>query len=158
MQMFEYVNNYDYKCACIHTFVNNTLSLMWKTVCFSPPETRNPVSLSVAPLNDVALEVRWDAGAIPSASGFVVEWAAASESSPRPWPHWQKLSSNCSRVNLSGERSPLPVTPSGTTPTSPYQVPQKAQSRRVLIPNNQSLCQLVLLIFTLPTREDGANW
>ncbi|KAJ8374432.1 hypothetical protein SKAU_G00050120 [Synaphobranchus kaupii] len=62
-------------------------------------ESRDPVAFSVAALDNVTLEVRWDVHAVLLASGFLVEWCVAAESSPCR-PHWQKLGPNCAGVNI----------------------------------------------------------
>ncbi|XP_061094673.1 interleukin-6 receptor subunit beta isoform X2 [Conger conger] len=61
-------------------------------------ETRSPVAFRVGALDDFTLTVLWDP--VPSASGFVVEWRAASDPPPR-WPRWRKLGPHCSGVNVS---------------------------------------------------------
>ncbi|KAG7456887.1 hypothetical protein MATL_G00240670 [Megalops atlanticus] len=49
-----------------------------------------PVAVSVTPLDDHRLEVGWTAPSGQSASGFIVEWVAVSETG-RHSPYWQRL-------------------------------------------------------------------
>ncbi|KAJ8277258.1 hypothetical protein GJAV_G00073190 [Gymnothorax javanicus] len=91
------------RCSCA-LFAWNTAGNSTRAVIGIPStqhrETRDPLAVSVSPLDDITLGVQWTHPlAASSVSGFVVEWCAVSESSPC-WPHWQRLSPNCSSVNI----------------------------------------------------------
>ncbi|KAM4625280.1 interleukin-6 receptor subunit beta-like [Polymixia lowei] len=85
------------RCSCFLTASNSAgtspEAQIW-LLGVSETEPPPPSQITVRPLDDNSLDVRWTAPVDQSLSGFVVEWSAVTEEKSSIL-HWNRLSSSC---------------------------------------------------------------
>ncbi|XP_071368861.1 interleukin-6 receptor subunit beta isoform X2 [Centroberyx affinis] len=72
----------------------------------SETDPPSPNHITVNPLGNNSLEVRWTAPADQSVSGFVVEWSAVTETNNSSL-HWERLNSSCKALVITEGVKPM---------------------------------------------------